>query len=83
MKIQEGDEAFIIKTILPWCEKEVGKISKDDLRDAMRHWKFPAKWKLRQTEDGYIELVCDACGCNARFRKTRYCPNCGRRMENV
>ena len=86
-QINEEEDAFVINTIYPWVEAVTGKISKDDLRDAIRQWKRPGKWKFNKDRHGYWLSTCSECkhkihGDENSLYKSKYCPNCGRRMEN-
>ena len=42
------------------------------------------KWEMKPDPFGFFDeiLVCSECGCITKMReKTKYCPNCGSRMD--
>lgn len=104
-EITEKEDAFIIDTIYPWCTMQTAEIRKEDLKDAIRQWKRPARWIEEAGEyyhavnekGGGVTVETDyftddiACSeCLAKFsvidnetERFKYCPNCGRRMENA
>ncbi len=43
------------------------------------------KWEMKPDPFGFFDNVpvCSECGCKPKMReKTKYCPNCGAKMDN-
>ena len=39
-------------------------------------------WIAEKADKRHYHYYCDNCGCESRYRKSRYCPDCGYEMEN-
>ena len=41
-----------------------------------------SKWVREKMDERHYHYICEKCGSVSRYRKTPYCPMCGRLMLN-
>ena len=39
-----------------------------------------ARWKVQKKDKTHYDYFCSNCATKSRFKKSPYCPNCGRQM---
>ena len=43
--------------------------------------KSEAYWIRKQVDKRHYHYFCSKCGCCSKYKKSNYCPDCGRKME--
>jgi rubrerythrin len=43
--------------------------------------KTPGEWIRKKINDRHYHYVCSRCGCTSKYKKSNYCPDCGRPMQ--
>ena len=68
---------------------EIWELNFDEIREALATVQSAepvkhGKWEMKPDLFGFFDEipVCSKCGCTTKMReKTKYCPNCGARMD--
>lgn len=42
---------------------------------------LPGKWVRKKVDKRHYHYFCSKCGCCSKYRKSNFCPDCGRRMK--
>lgn len=76
--IQETEEEFIYTSVKPYCESVVGKISKEELKNALLKSKPVEPIIHYNSPDDLFPRKCPVCFAPSI---SRYCSNCGQRLK--
>lgn len=38
-------------------------------------------WIKKKVDDHHYHYFCSKCGCCSKYKKSNYCPDCGRKMQ--
>ena len=38
-------------------------------------------WVAEKVDKSHYHYYCNNCGCESKYKKSKYCPDCGRKME--
>lgn len=53
----------------------------DGLKAAAMRTKAEAKWISEKVDDRHYHYLCSHCLCVSKYKKSNFCPDCGKRME--
>lgn len=81
-ELLRGGDAVLHLICPKWEKKEMRKKTRNERAvdtELVRH----GKWIMKSDPYGFFEIpVCSVCGCTTKLRKkTKFCPNCGAKMD--